>query len=69
MKQKTYPTDPQKKESNIILHIDSHEATMMNKPYIIPASKTDRYSKLEKAEKREEKKLKKELQDYTKYDA
>ncbi|MDE6292662.1 MAG: hypothetical protein K2L98_03160 [Bacilli bacterium] len=65
---KSIPTNPPKEESNVIFHMDSLEVTMKNKPYIIPASKSGSYSKLEKAEKREEKRLKKELKDYTKYD-
>ncbi len=68
MKPKTYQTNQEKKDSNIIFHIDAIEATKINKPYIVPASKSGTYSKLDKAEKRELKKLKKELQDYTKYD-
>lgn len=68
-KRKSIPTTPPKEDSNLIMHISSYEATMQNKPYIIPASKPGSYSKLEKAEKREVKKLKKELKDYTHYDA
>lgn len=67
MKQKTYKTEPEKKENNIIYHVDKIEATLQNKPYIIPASKSGTYSKLDKAQKREDRKLKKELKDYTKY--
>lgn len=67
MKQKTYQVTPKKEESNVVFHMDKIEATLQNKPYIIPASKPGTYSKLEKAQKREEKKLKKELSDYTKY--
>lgn len=67
-KKKSIPTTPPKETNNIIFHMDSYEVTKQNKPYIIPASKTGFYSKLDKAEKREEKKLKKELKDYTKYD-
>ena len=40
--------------------------TIDSMPYIIPASKSGTYSKLERAEKREMRKLKKELKDYTK---
>ncbi|MCX4365740.1 MAG: hypothetical protein OSJ70_08220 [Bacilli bacterium] len=65
---KSIPTNPPKEESNVIFHLDKYEATRQNKPYIIPASKSGSYSKLEKAKKREEKKLKKELKNYTKYD-
>ena len=68
MKHKTFKVEEPKKESNIIYHESSYEATMKNKPYIIPASKSGSYSKLEKAEKRENKKLMKELKDYTKRD-
>lgn len=68
MKQKTYPTQEIKKESNVIYHETSIEATLKNKPYIIPASKSGSYSKLEKAQKKEEKKLIKELKEYTKRD-
>lgn len=67
MKNKTYKTDEPKEENNVIWHVDKIEATLQNKPYIIPASKAGSYSKLEKAQKREEKRLKKELKDYTKY--
>lgn len=67
-KKKSVPTTPIKKENNVVFHMSSYEATMQNKPYIVPASKPGSYSKLEKAEKREVKKLKKELKDYTKYD-
>jgi hypothetical protein len=68
MKQKTYKVEEPKKESNIIYHESSIEATLKNKPYIIPASKSGSYSKLEKAAKKEEKKLIKELKEYTKRD-
>lgn len=67
-KKKSIPTTPITKENNIIYHMSKYEATMQNKPYIIPASKSGTYSKLDHAEKREERKLKKELKDYTKYD-
>lgn len=67
MKQKTYKVEEKKKENNVIYHLDKIEVTLQNKPYIISASKSGTYSKLEKAEKREEKRLKKELSDYTKY--
>lgn len=67
MKQKTYPTTEQQQKSNTYFHLSSYEATMANKPYIISTSKPATYSKLEKAQKREEKKLKKELKEYTKY--
>lgn len=59
MKNKTIPTTPPKEENNIIFHMDSIEATLAQKPYIIPASKSGTYSKLDKIKKREEKKLKK----------
>ena len=68
MNKKMYQVTEPKQESNIVYHEDSYEATMRNKPYIIPASKAGTYSKLDKAQKKEEKKLKKELKDYTKYD-
>ncbi len=68
MKHKTYKIEEPKKDNNVIYHESSYEATMRNKPYIIPASKSGSYSKLEKAEKRENKKLIKELKDYTKRD-
>lgn len=68
MKSKTYKVEQPKKESNVIYHEDAIEATLRNKPYIIPASKSGTYSKLEKAEKRETKKLTKELKEYTKRD-
>ncbi len=67
MKNKSYKTTPPKKENNVIFHMDKIEATLLNKPYIVPASKAGTYSKLEKATKREEKKIKKELKEYTKY--
>ena len=67
MNKKMYQVTEPKPESNIVYHEDSYEATMRNKPYIIPASKAGTYSKLDKAQKKEEKKLKKELKDYTKY--
>ncbi len=67
MKNKTYKVEAEKEKSNVVFHMDKLEATLLNKPYIIPASKSGTYSKLEKAEKREEKKLKKELKEYTKY--
>ncbi len=67
MKNKTIKTTPIKKDDNIIYHIDAIEAAKLNKPYIIPASKTSTYSKLDKVKKREERQLKKELQDYLKY--
>lgn len=67
MKQKTYKTEEIKKDDNVIFHMSSYEATMANKPYIVSASKSATYSKLEKAQKKEERKLKKELKDYTKY--
>lgn len=68
MKQKTYKIEPPKEVNNTIFHLSSIENTLANKPYIISASKAGTYSKLDKAKKREEKKLKKELKDYTKYD-
>lgn len=67
MKNKTYKVDPPKEDTNVIYHVDKVDATLANKPYIIPASKSGSYSKLEKAEKREEKKLKRELKEYTKH--
>lgn len=67
MSKKPIKVEMPKEESNVVYHLDKIEATLLNKPYIIPASKSGSYSKLEKAEKREEKKLKKELKDYTKY--
>jgi len=67
MNKKMYQVQQPKEESNIVYHEDAYEATMRNKPYIIPASKAGTYSKLDKAQKKEEKKLKKELKDYTKY--
>lgn len=66
MKNKTIKTTPIKKNSNKILHIDGVQRTIDSMPYIIPASKSGTYSKLEHAEKRELRKLKKELKDYTK---
>ena len=68
MKQKTYKVEEPKKESNIIYHESSIEATLKNKPYIIPASKSGSYSKLEKDSKKEKNKLMKELKEYTKRD-
>lgn len=66
MKNKTIPTFQKKKKDNIILHIDGAKRTINSMPYIIPASRSGTYSKLERAEKRELLKLKKELKDYTK---
>lgn len=66
MKNKTIPTIQKKKTDNKILHIDGVKRTIDSMPYIIPASKSGIYSKLERAEKREMRKLKKELKDYTK---
>lgn len=68
MKNKTYKVEQPKEETNVIFHMDKIEATLANKPYIIPASKSGTYSKLDKAQKREEHKLKKVLKDYTRYD-
>ncbi|MCH5167891.1 MAG: hypothetical protein J1F35_08440 [Erysipelotrichales bacterium] len=67
MKNRTFKTEELQKENNVVFHMDKIEATLANKPYIVPASKSGTYSKLEKAQKQEEKKLKKELKDYTKY--
>lgn len=67
MKQKTYKTNEIKKGDNTVYHLSSIENTLRNKPYIIPASKSGTYSKLDKAERREERKLKKELKEYSKY--
>ena len=67
MKNKTYKTEVPKENSKIYFHMDKIEATLAKKPYIIPASKSGTYSKLEKTKKREEEKLKKELKEYTKY--
>ncbi len=66
MKNKTIPTTIKKKKDNKILHIDGVKRTLDSMPYIIPASKSGTYSKLDHAEKRELRKLKKELKDYTK---
>lgn len=68
MKQKTYKVEAKKPVNNTVFHLSSIENTLANKPYIISASKAGSYSKLDKAKKREEKQLKKELKDYTKYD-
>ena len=59
MKNKTYKTEVPKENSKIYFHMDKIEATLAKKPYIIPASKSGTYSKLEKT--------KKELKEYTKY--
>ena len=67
-KKKSVPTRPINESKDIVFHMDKYEATRLNKPYIVSASKAGSYSKLEKAETREEEKLKKELKDYTKYD-
>lgn len=67
MKNKTFKIEESKQENNLVFHMNKIDATLANKPYIIPASKSGTYSKLEKAQKREEKKLKRELKDYTKY--
>ncbi len=68
MKQKYFKTEQPKKEDKTIFHISKVENTLANKPYIIPASKSGSYSKYDKYKKREEKKLKQELKDYTKYE-
>ncbi len=68
MKRKTIKTEEIKNEDNSILHLSSYEVTKMNKEYIVPANKSVKYSKLDKAKKKEEERIKKELQDYTKYD-
>ncbi len=68
MKNKTYKTDAPQKESNVIFHITSYEATKMQKDYIVPANRSEKYSKLDKAKRKEEERIKKELKDYTKYD-
>lgn len=67
MKNKTIPTEPIKKASNVVFHMDKIEATLAKKPYIVSASKSGTHSKLEKAQKREDKKIKRELKEYTKY--
>lgn len=66
MKNKNIPSVIKKKKDNKILHIDGIQRNLDSMPYIIPASKSGTYSKLEHAEKRELRKLKKELKDYTK---
>lgn len=67
MKPKTYKTEEIKNESNVIYHKSSIEATLENKPYIVSAVKAAKYSKLDKAKRKEEQKLKKELKSYTQY--
>ena len=52
MNKKMYQVQEPKQESNIVYHEDAYEATMRNKPYIIPASKAGTYSKLDKAQKK-----------------
>ncbi len=68
MKNKTYQTKEIPKENNTILHLSSYETTKMQKEYIVPANRSVKYSKLDKAKRKEEERLKKELSDYTKYD-
>ena len=67
MNKKMYKVEPPKEKNNVVFHMDKIEATLQNKPYIIPASKSGSYSKLDKAEKKAERQLKRELKDYTKY--
>lgn len=68
MKNKTAPTAKIKNNDMKIIHFSSYEETIKNKPYIIPASKTGSYSKLDKYQKKAETKLKQELKDYQKFD-
>ena len=68
MKPKTYVVEEPKKEDNTVFHKDAIDVTLEKMPYIIPASKSGSYSKLDKAKKRDEKRLIKEMKEYTKYD-
>lgn len=66
MKGKPIPTVEKKKQDFTIYKSSKIEETLKNKPYIIPASKTGSYSKLDKAQKREDKRIEKEMKDYMK---
>ena len=68
MKQKTYVVEQPKEEDKTIYHKDGVDVTLEQMPYIIPASKSGSYSKLDKAKKRDEKRLIKEMKEYTKFD-
>jgi hypothetical protein len=65
MKNKTIPTINNSKKDNVILHKSGKDITLASMPHITTV-RSSTYSKLDKAEKRELRKLKKELQDYTK---
>lgn len=68
MKKLIFKTEDLKKDDNVILHMSSYEVAKMQKEYIVPANRSVKYSKLDKAKRKEEEKIKKELKDYTKYD-
>lgn len=68
MKPKAYVVEQPKEENNVIFHKDAVDVTLEQMPYIIPASKSGSYSKLDKAKKKDEKKLIKEMKEYMKYD-
>lgn len=68
MKNKTYVVEQPKKDNNVIFHKDAIDVTLDKMPYIVPASKSGSYSKLDKAKKKDEKRLIKEMKEYTKFD-
>lgn len=68
MKNLIYNTNQEKKDDNVIYHLSSYENTKLQKEYIVPANRSVKYSKLDKAKRKEEERLKKELKDYTKYE-
>lgn len=68
MKNLIYNTNQEKKDDNVIYHLSSNENTKLQKEYIVPANRSVKYSKLDKAKRKEEERLKKELKDYTKYE-
>lgn len=68
MKNLIYNTNQEKKDDNVIYHLSSYENTKLQKEHIVPANRSVKYSKLDKAKRKEEERLKKELKDYTKYE-
>lgn len=68
MKNLIYNTNQEKKDDDVIYHLSSYENTKLQKEYIVPANRSVKYSKLDKAKRKEEERLKKELKDYTKYE-
>ena len=68
MKNKTYVVEQPKKDNSVVFHKDAIDVTLDKMPYIVPASKSGSYSKLDKAKKKDEKRLIKEMKEYTKFD-